>query len=630
MIVAPPFRTFLLRSVLWCAVMLVATPFWLHADEWKVSFADSTALHTPPWLGSMDNFTLTGDGLALCIPNPKSSYNRAFLAVVLTETPALSWGGTLSFGFTPSVQNRIVILLYPYKSYRSKDGNQQKDWVALEVGATNPPTLVTLVAEEMPEGYYRITHQTALIDNVQTFPYTAASNKLSWRVNRDAAGKWQLFINTYNALNNQFRLVGEAQLPESAYDGGEKKFATALSFTCSKKNADGSIVIKELSFSNEAIIPEEKSIENSIIADFSVDEKAITLLCTDEPDVSKALFLLTPPGKELQPKVTEKKILLPLDAPLAEGQYTLDVSGICFLNGSISPAESFVFDIGRGDTPGKRPNPVTLRLSEVMARPIASSAEYIELYNEGDEPVDLNQFGFALRNEGRLGKLIPIKTANRYLPAKAYRAVTPWAEALMLTHGASADELAETSTFPSLPNTSGQIALIRRADSLILEEMTYAAAQITRDGKKEGIALERASFEVSSLLPDNWHAASASSGYATPGKPNSTGDAPNAPEEGKTGEKGKGKHLSPRTVAQKMLDALKDNSCELKMFIYSVRGMRIAVWQHERCALWAEKTVREGLSADPLPTIFGYAVVSVHIKRSDTPKAEQYNFVYMH
>ena len=83
MIVAPPIRTFLLRSVLWCAVMLAATPFWLHADEWKVSFADSTALHTPPWLGSVDNFTLTNDGLALCIPNPKSSYNRAFLAVVL-------------------------------------------------------------------------------------------------------------------------------------------------------------------------------------------------------------------------------------------------------------------------------------------------------------------------------------------------------------------------------------------------------------------------------------------------------------------------------------------------------------------------------------------------------------------
>jgi hypothetical protein len=49
---------------------------------------------------------------------------------------------------------------------------------------------------------------------------------------------------------------------------------------------------------------------------------------------------------------------------------------------------------------------------------------------------------------------------------------------------------------------------------------------------EEGVSLERSSFSDPSIDPDNWHSASTSSSYATPGYENSqiTGDNAGAPE----------------------------------------------------------------------------------------------------
>lgn len=615
----------MLGAYIGCIIVLLLSAGTLKADEWKVRFADSTKLHTPPWHGSLSSFSLTEEGLTLQIAHPKRSYNRAFLSTILKETPNCSWGGSISFDFLPSVQNRIVLLLYPYRAIRNSAGNEEKDWVALEVGANNPPLLVTLTAEEMPEGYYRIGTTKSLLGDGLSYPYTSNMNRIDWRINKDATGHWQLYLNTYNDLKNEFRLIGEASLPQSAYSSKRKAFTTALAFVCSKTNAADRLSIHELSFADEPLTPSISSTQESIIADMKLSEHAISLLCRETPDISKASFEITPPKEVLPGTVQKKSIELVLKAPLGKGIYTLSITGVRYPDGALSPDEEIIFQVeDNGSSHTTERASTSLCLSEVMPRPIPSSAEYIELYNSGTERVDLNEYGFALRSEGRLGKIVPIKTSHRLLEANAYRAVTPWAEALILTHHITAEEIAESRTFPSLPNTNGQIALVRLSDTLIIEEMTYTASQITIEDRKEGIALERSCFDCESLLPANWHAAAASVGYATPGKANSNGNPPGMANDEEQNL------LSPLYIALQMLNSLKEEHCKLQMTFYSLRGQRIGIWTHEQCSAWAEATARGESTAVPIPTIFNCSVVVAEIQKGDSNKPEHFNFVYLH
>jgi hypothetical protein len=75
-------------------------------------------------------------------------------------------------------------------------------------------------------------------------------------------------------------------------------------------------------------------------------------------------------------------------------------------------------------------------------------------------------------------------------------------------------------SLPSLPDDKG--TMIIATDTGIIDEVNYSDKwHFALLKNKEGVALERIDPSGSSASPDNWHTASASSGFGTPGYKNS-------------------------------------------------------------------------------------------------------------
>ncbi|HWS01361.1 MAG TPA: hypothetical protein VN249_12130, partial [Prolixibacteraceae bacterium] len=81
--------------------------------------------------------------------------------------------------------------------------------------------------------------------------------------------------------------------------------------------------------------------------------------------------------------------------------------------------------------------------------------------------------------------------------------------------------LLKMEKFPSLADLSGDILLIDK-NLEIIDEMSYDEdMHFPLITEKEGISLERISFEIPASRKDNWNSAAESAGFATPGYQNS-------------------------------------------------------------------------------------------------------------
>ena len=161
----------------------------------------------------------------------------------------------------------------------------------------------------------------------------------------------------------------------------------------------------------------------------------------------------------------------------------------------------------------------SLLLSEIMPHPKANSPEYIELYNVADTDCELSDFLLAIGRDENSYRTIALP--QHAVPTKGYIVLTKDPEALAITYPHAPREKFVQVTLPRLLNKSGLIVLAKGEDDQVIDLLHYSEALLPRGLKsKAGIALERKDY-TKIKEEGNWKAASASSGYATPGMPNS-------------------------------------------------------------------------------------------------------------
>jgi hypothetical protein len=90
----------------------------------------------------------------------------------------------------------------------------------------------------------------------------------------------------------------------------------------------------------------------------------------------------------------------------------------------------------------------------------------------------------------------------------------------------------QLSSLPSFPDDEGCVVLLRKSDSVIVDELRYDESWHSKMiANPEGVTLERITYESPTQNKNNWTSASSSSGSGTPGYVNSqfrTGDNVNA------------------------------------------------------------------------------------------------------
>ncbi len=177
---------------------------------------------------------------------------------------------------------------------------------------------------------------------------------------------------------------------------------------------------------------------------------------------------------------------------------------------------------------GEEKNPVIILpgdvlLSEILFNPFPDGSDYVEIYNNSEKEIPLNNLYIASRDgDLELTQIYSLTTSKEKFLSGSYLALTkdtggvfPW-----FTIKCKKCFL-QMEKFPSFNNDEDYVVLLNE-NIQVIDELHYTDKMHSPlFADEEGVSLERISFSDETNNPKNWHSASTSSGYGTPGYENS-------------------------------------------------------------------------------------------------------------
>lgn len=164
-----------------------------------------------------------------------------------------------------------------------------------------------------------------------------------------------------------------------------------------------------------------------------------------------------------------------------------------------------------------------LIINEVLFNPIKDGFDYVELYNNGNDTTNLQEFLIANRNATNDLANLKICSKEEALLAPACFAVlcgnTKW---LLQQYIVPENAFVIQCALPSFPDDEGSIIIASKTDTLIIDELNYSEKwHFELIDEDEGVSLERINYNIATNDQQNWTSASSASNFASPGKENS-------------------------------------------------------------------------------------------------------------
>jgi hypothetical protein len=162
--------------------------------------------------------------------------------------------------------------------------------------------------------------------------------------------------------------------------------------------------------------------------------------------------------------------------------------------------------------------------NEIMYHPISGCPEFIELYNRSKKAFNLGDFRIGLKDlySGELKSLSSPIQKNTLFLAEEYIVLASKPGLLYACYPHTKPKSAiRFDGMPVLTDEGQKLQLIS-PDLSVIDEMIYKdALQFALLTNSIGVSLERIDFNRPSSDPTNWHSASSTSGFCTPGSENS-------------------------------------------------------------------------------------------------------------
>ncbi len=166
--------------------------------------------------------------------------------------------------------------------------------------------------------------------------------------------------------------------------------------------------------------------------------------------------------------------------------------------------------------------PGDVLINEVLFNPQPEGADFVEIYNRSDKIIDLADVFYAVINETQIEKLYQASGQHQLLLPQSYAAFTTDAENIKQNYQCkNKANIFETSPLPSYPDDEGHVVIANKYGN-VLDEFNYNESMhfdLLKD--KEGVSLERLSWQRPTNEAGNWYSAASSAGFATPGYLNS-------------------------------------------------------------------------------------------------------------
>jgi len=164
-----------------------------------------------------------------------------------------------------------------------------------------------------------------------------------------------------------------------------------------------------------------------------------------------------------------------------------------------------------------------LVINEVLFNPKSNGVDFVELVNKSNKVIDLQDVHIAHRDDfGSISDIQPLST-NPYLCYPGDIVVVTENAYIIRTQYLVPEKalMMQVDAMPSFNDDEGDVVLLNQNGALI-DELKYKSDwhfKLLDD--VEGVSLERVNPNAASQEPSNWHSASATVGYATPGGKNS-------------------------------------------------------------------------------------------------------------
>ena len=163
-------------------------------------------------------------------------------------------------------------------------------------------------------------------------------------------------------------------------------------------------------------------------------------------------------------------------------------------------------------------------VNELLFNPKSGGKDFIELYNKSEYAIDISKLFLVEIDEfGQYEKVFPIEKENRLLPPQSFLLLSEDTNNVcqFYTCGTLNCIKKQMSKLPTMPDSEGRFLLVNQQD-LIIDSLYYSENwHLNLISNKEGISLERISYQSPTQKSSNWFSASNLSGNATPGRINS-------------------------------------------------------------------------------------------------------------
>jgi len=165
-----------------------------------------------------------------------------------------------------------------------------------------------------------------------------------------------------------------------------------------------------------------------------------------------------------------------------------------------------------------------LLISEILFNPFPGGADFVEVYNNSGRVIDLTELFLATRDDKMMLKQVySSTTTSQLLLSEEYSVFTADKQAtLEKYHSQCPACIFEMEKLPSYNDDEGWVVIFN-VNTEVVDEFHYLESmQHPLISKREGISLERIDFMVPAGDISNWHSASETVGFATPGYKNSS------------------------------------------------------------------------------------------------------------
>lgn len=162
-------------------------------------------------------------------------------------------------------------------------------------------------------------------------------------------------------------------------------------------------------------------------------------------------------------------------------------------------------------------------INEILFNPHSGGEDFVEIYNRSDKFISLKDWALAnVDATGAIANHKPISNNHFILQPKQFLVLSRSAAIIKTQYfKAVSENILEMASLPTFPDESGTVILLNE-NKKVFDRFDYSEnLHHALIDNKSGVSLEKADYNIPSSVLSNWHSATSSEGYATPGYANS-------------------------------------------------------------------------------------------------------------